>query len=273
MKSRIIKSLLIWLGLSPVILLSLAPFIVMFSTAVKPRTELFAGTWFPSKIQWVNFVDMWDKTGFGPALSNSLYISTVATVLTLLVTISAGYALSRYRFKGRDFFRRFLLVSQMLSPIVLVLGLFRLLVWVGVLNSVNAVAVVYVGFNAAFAVWMLESYFSTISKDIEEAAWMEGASAMQAMWRIFLPLALPAIVVTALFTFVNSWNEFVIALTMLRSDETYTLPIKIVSLSARYEVLWHHIMAATLLATVPVAIIFAWLQKYMLQGLTAGAVK
>jgi multiple sugar transport system permease protein len=268
------KSLLIWLMLIPVFAVTLFPFLVMAMTAIRPQQEVFDGGWLPTRLEWFNFIEMWHATGFGSALWNSLYISTLATVLALMISIPAGYALSRFRFAGRSAFRRFLLVTQMLSPIVLVLGLFRIMVLFGVLNDTNVVALLYAGFNTAFSVWMLESYFSTIPRDLEEAAYMEGASPFTALRRVFLPLALPAVTVTALFTFVNSWNEFVIALTMLRSSENYTLPIQILSIvSGRYSVDWHLVMAAALCATLPVAVLFAWMQRYMLRGLTAGAVK
>ncbi|MEO6013701.1 MAG: carbohydrate ABC transporter permease [Devosia sp.] len=268
------KSLLIWLALLPLIALSLLPFAVMFLTAVKPKTEMFDPSWFPSHFEWSNFVLMWQETGFGRALWNSLYISTLATAISVLVAIPAGYALSRYRFRGRSFFQNFLLVSQMLSPIVLVLGLFRLMVLMGVLGRPEALAFLYAGFNIAFSIWMLESYFATIPRDLEESAWMEGSSALTAIRRVFLPLALPAIAVTALFTFINSWNEFALALTMLRDDASYTLPVLILSLvMGRYGVDWHYVMAAALVATVPIAVILAWTQNFMVQGMTAGAVK
>jgi multiple sugar transport system permease protein len=190
------------------------------------------------------------------------------------VSIPAAYALSRFAFVGKGFVQQFLLVTQMLSPIVLVIGLFRLLVALNLLDNLNSVVFVYATFNIAFSVWMLQSYFSTIPKDLEEAAWMEGATPWQALRKVFLPLALPAMVVTAIFSFINAWNEFVIALTMLRNQSSYTLPIQVFSLVAgRYTVEWHHVMAAAFVATVPVAIVFAWLQRYMVRGLALGAVK
>lgn len=272
--NKLAKSVLIWLCMAPIFAVTLFPFLVMGMTAIRPQREVFSDGWLPSEFAWHNFVEMWHATGFGKALWNSLYISTLATVLALAIAVPAAYALSRYRFVGRNAFRRFLLVTQMLSPIVLVLGLFRILVLFGVLDDQNVVALLYAAFNTAFAVWMLESYFSTIPRDLEKAAWMEGASSFTTMRRVFLPLALPAIAVTALFTFVNSWNEFVLALTLLRSEENYTLPIQILSIvSGRYAVEWHLVMAATLCATLPIAILFAWMQRYMLRGLTAGAVK
>ena len=272
--SKLKRSILSWLVLSPLVVVILFPFAVMLITALKPATEVLRPTWWPGEFRFVNFVEMWSATNFGPALLNSLYVSVGATVAAILVSIPAAYALSRYRFAGRGAFRQFLLISQMLSPIVLVLGLFRLVVALGLLDNINSIVFVYTAFNVAFSVWMLQSYFNTIPKDLEEAAWMEGAGRAQTLLKVFLPLAVPAITVTAIFTFINSWNEFVIALTMLRRQESYTLPIQIFSLVAgRYTIEWHHVMAAAFAATIPVAIVFAWLQRYLVRGLALGAVK
>ena len=179
---------------------------------------------------------------FGPALLNSVYVAVLSTLVTFAVSIPAAYAMSRYKFRGQRFFRQFLLVSQMLSPILLVIGLFKLIIWLGILDNINSIIFVYAAFNIAFTAWMLQRYFATIPVDLEEAAWIEGASRFKTLRFIFLPLAIPALAVTAIFTFINSWNEFVIALTMLRQQENYTLPIQIFSLVAgRYTIEWHHV--------------------------------
>lgn len=268
------RSIWSWIALAPLVVLVLFPYAVMFLTAVKPGTEVLRPNWVPSEFRWQNFITMWEATNFGPALWNSIYVATLSTIIALIAAIPAAYAMSRYRFAGKGAFQQFLLVSQMLSPIILVIGLFRLVVWLGLVDSTNSVVVVYAAFGIAFSVWMLQSYFATIPRDLEEAAWIEGASPWQALVRVFLPLALPAMVVTALFTFINAWNEFVIALTMLRTQDSYTLPIQVFSLVAgRYTVEWHHVMAATFAATVPVAVVFAWLQRYLVRGLALGAVK
>ena len=272
--SKLARSVVYWLLLSPLVVLILFPFAVMFVTAIKPATEVLDPSWWPTAPRWANFVEMWQATGFGAALLNSLYVSGLTTAATVVISIPAAYALSRYRFAGRGAFRRFLLVSQMLSPIVLVIGLFRLVAALGLIDNLHAVAAVYAAFNIAFSVWMLQSYFATIPKDLEEAAWIERASPFQTLVRVFLPLAVPATVVTAIFTFINAWNEFVVALTMLRQQSAYTLPIQIFSLVAgRYTVEWHYVMAAALVATLPVAVLFAWLQRYLVRGLALGAVK
>ena len=276
MSPRARKSLLYWLILSPLVVVILFPYAVMVFTAVKPRDEIFAypPRWLPSEVELSNFVEMWGAVGFGPALANSLYVSVAATALCLGIAIPAAYAVSRFRFKGRGLYRQFLLVTQMLSPIVLVIGIFRLMAWLGLVNQLNSLVLAYGAFTLAFAVWMLQSYFATIPVELEEAAWIDGCSRPQALARIFVPLATPAVAVTAILTFIFAWNEFVLALTLLRSDDRFTLPLKVFSLvGGRYSVEWDHVMAATFLATVPVAIVFAWLQRYLVQGLALGAVK
>jgi multiple sugar transport system permease protein len=276
MEKPVRKSLLMWLLLSPLVIVILFPFAVMVSTAVKPRVEvlMYPPSWLPSEIRLQNFADMWEATRLGPAVLNSLVVSIVATVLCLLVAIPAAYAAARMEFTGRKLFRQFLLVTQMLSPIVLVLGIFRLMAKMGFVDQLPALVLAYVAFNLAFSVWMLQAYFQTIPKELEEAATLDGASTVQRLRLIFLPLAAPAIGITAVFIFIYCWNEFVLAMTLLRSPEKSTLTLQTFSLvGGRYQVEWDHVMAATLVASVPVAVIFALLQRSLVSGLTVGAVK
>lgn len=279
--SRTKRSILSWLVLSPLIGITLLPFAVMISTALKPHEEVLAypPTWFPKRIAWENFIDMWDTVGFGQAAFNSVLIAVTATVLALIIAVPAAYAMSRLPMKGRGAYRQFLLVTQMLSPILLVLGLFRMAAAIPLGEGTMAdtrlgVIIVYATYHLAFAVWMLASYFATIPADLEEAAWIDGATRGRAVLSVFLPLALPAIAVTGIVTFVASWNEFTVALTLLRDPSRLTLPLKVVNLVAgRYAVEWNQVMAATLLATLPVAVLFSLLQRYLVTGLTLGAVK
>ena len=276
MENPVRKSILMWLCLSPLVILILFPFAVMISTAVKPRVEvlMYPPSWFPSEIRLQNFVDMWQATRLGPAVLNSLIVSIAATVLCLLVAIPAAYAAARMEFTGRKLFRQFLLVTQMLSPIVLVLGIFRLMAKMGMVDKLPALVLAYVAFNLAFSVWMLQAYFQTIPRELEEAAKLDGASAFQRLRLVFLPLATPAIGITAVFVFIYCWNEFVLAMTLLRSPEHNTLTFQVFSLvGGRYQIQWEQVMAATLVASLPVAVIFAVLQRYLVSGLTVGAVK
>lgn len=280
-KSKLRTSIICWLVLSPLAVIILFPFAVMFLTAVKPAEEVFVypARWLPSVFKWSNFADMWEATKFGVALKNSLYVSISSTLLAIAVSIPAAYAMARFPFRGKGLYRQFLLVTQMLSPILLVIGLFRLAAMIhwGEGNLVDkhiSVIVAYAAFNIAFAVWMMSSYFATIPKDLEESAWLEGCGRPRAVWKVFLPLAVPAMTVTAIFTFINAWNEFAVVYTLIRSDANKTLTVQITDLVAgRYTVEWHQVMAATLLATLPVSVLFAWLQRYLVKGLALGAVK
>jgi len=270
------RSILFWLVLGPFAVVALFPYAVMLSTALKPGDEIFVfpPTWLPTRLAFENFVEMWSATGFGTALVNSLLIATAGTVLSLLVAIPAAYALARLRWHGQGLYRQFLLVAQMLSPIVLVIGIFRLMAAMGLVDSQWALVLAYAAFNLAFATWMMSSYFRTIPKEIEEAAWIDGATRLQSLVRVFLPLALPALAVTGIFTFINCWNEFVLALTVLRSNEKYPLTLQIFTLvGGAYKINWHHVMAATFAATVPVAVVFALLQRALVRGLSLGSVK
>jgi multiple sugar transport system permease protein len=281
MRAKLIRSLWSWFALAPLLVLTLLPFAVMLSTALKPHDEVIAypPRWLPSRLDWHNFVDMWTAVDFGAGALNSLLVSIGGTIVTLLVSIPAAYATSRLAFRGRGAYAQFLLVTQMLSPILLVLGIFRMAASIHIgdatlVDSRAGLVVIYAAFQLAFAVWMLAAYFATIPPELEEAAWIDGATRIQAMLRIFMPLAVPAIAVTGIVTYVACWNEFPIALTMLSSPSRLTLPLKVVNLVAgRYSVEWNQVMAATLLATIPVAIVFSALQRYLVQGLTLGAVK
>jgi multiple sugar transport system permease protein len=270
------RSLLIWLVLSPLLVIILFPFAVMLFTALKPRAEVFSypPRWLPSELHWQNFVEMWQATDFGTALLNSTLISLGSTFLVLMLSVPAAYAMARTNFAAKQPFRQFLLATQMLSPILVVLGIFHLVVSIGLVDNKFALVLIYAAFNVAFAVWMLQSYFASIPVELEEAALIDGCTRWRAIVSIFVPLAAPAMVVTSIFTFINSWNEFVVALTLLRSQNNFTLPLRIFSLvGGRYTVEWQQVMAATLLATLPVAIVFSWLQRYLVRGLTVGAVK
>jgi multiple sugar transport system permease protein len=270
------RSMLIWLVLSPLLVIILFPFAVMLFTALKPRAEVFSypPRWLPTELHWQNFVEMWQATDFGTALWNSTLISLGSTLVVLILSVPAAYAMARTNFAAKQPFRQFLLATQMLSPILVVLGIFHLVVSIGLVDNKFALVLIYAAFNIAFAVWMLQSYFASIPVELEEAALIDGCTRWRAIVSIFVPLAAPAMVVTSIFTFINSWNEFVVALTLLRSQSNFTLPLRIFSLvGGRYTVEWQQVMAATLLATLPVAIVFSWLQRYLVRGLTVGAVK
>ncbi|WP_273689324.1 carbohydrate ABC transporter permease [Ketogulonicigenium vulgare] len=269
-------SALTWLLLAPLVVANLFPFAVMISTALTPGDVVLSGQtrWVPVRLAWNNFTEMWVTTGFGQALANSMMVAVMTTLLTILVSVPAAYAMSRMPFKGMTGFRIFMLVTQMFSPVVLVIGLFTLMVQMRMLDSLPVLAVLYCCFHIAVAIWMLQSYFASIPIELEHAAWLEGASKFHTLRTVFMPLAAPATAVVALFTFIGAWNEYALALALLRSAENYTLPLRISALSGgRYQIEWHYVMAATFVATIPVSVIFIWLQRHLISGLAGGAVK
>jgi multiple sugar transport system permease protein len=274
--ARVRKSLIYWLLLSPLLTMVLLPYAVMISTALKPPDELFEfpPRWLPRHIDFSGFVTIWAKIDFGHALLNSIYVSVGATLLTLVFAVPAAYAMARYRLPGNRSLNLFLLLSQMISPVVLIIGIFRMMSAGGLVDNLWSLVFANAGFSASFAVWMLQSYFKTIPKEIEEAALVDGASWFSSLWRVFLPLAAPAIGVSAIFTFIAAWTDFVLAFTLLRSQDKLTATMKVFYLvSGSYHVNWNEVMAATLVATLPITIIFVLLQNRIVGGLTVGAVK
>ncbi len=274
--TRARKTFVFWLLLSPLLILILLPYAVMLSTALKPPAEvfIFPPRWLPDNIDLSNFTVIWAKIDFGRALLNSLYVSVGATVLTLALAIPAAFAMARYTLPAKGLLRLFLLLTQMISPVVLIIGIFRMMAAQGLINDHRSLILTYSGFSVAFAVWMLQSYFETIPREIEEAAYIDGASWFASLRYIFLPLAMPGIGVTATFTFITAWTDFILAFTLLRSPDKLTATMKLFYLvSGTYHVDWNEVMAATLVTTVPIAVIFILLQKQIVGGLAIGAVK
>ncbi len=270
------KSVLYWVILSPLVAVILFPFAVMLSTAMKPADEVyhFPPVWLPTRLAWSNFSEMWQSISFGRALWNTVLVSAASGIVCILLAIPVAYALSRLRFRGEGLLRRFLLLSQMLPPIVLIIGLFRLMAAVGLIDQLWSLVLTYAAFNLAFTVWMLQSYFDTIPIELEEAARIDGAHWLQRMLFVVLPLALPALGVTFIFGFVTAWNEFVLALTFLRSPEKLTLTLRIfLMLNGAYHVDWQLVMAAAIATTIPAALMFSLVQRTLVRGLALGAIK
>lgn len=248
----------------------------MISTSLKPGTEIFVfpPSWFPEVVAWVNYADMLEETRFFEAAFNSIYVSVVTLFTTLIVSMPAAYFLSRYHFSHKGLYLGFLIFTQMISPVVLVIGIFRLMAYFNLVDSREALGVIYAAFGLAFCIWMLKNYFESVPFEIEQASFLEGSSKVKTFRKIFFPLALPSIAVSGMFSFVNSWNEFILALTLLRNNENYTITLKVFSLvGGRYTVDWNYVMGATLFASIPVAIIFSYLQKFLIGGLSVGSLK
>jgi multiple sugar transport system permease protein len=255
--------------------LFLAPYLEMLITALKPHDELFRipADYLPTNFEWDNFIKVWQEAPVADYLKSSLVIAGCATIVALIVSLPAAYYTARNRYRGRTAFLLLVLVTQMFAPTALVIGLYREFVTFGLVNSYLALIIVNAAFNLAFSIWIMSGYISTIPVELEEAAMIDGCSRLMALRRIILPLALPGIVTAVIFTFIAAWNEFVIALTLTSSPDVQPLTVGVTVFIGQYEVQWHYLFAASLVAVVPVVILFILIERWLVGGLTAGSVK
>lgn len=256
-------------------LIFLGPYVEMMITSVKSKSEILSipTTYLPQHWTWSNYITIWKQLPLAQYLRTSIVVSLSATLLVLLLAVPAAYYVGRNKFKGRSSFLLLVLVTQMFSPTSLVIGIFREVIKFHLVNTWMALILVYAAFNMAFSIWILSSFFASIPIEIEEAAWIDGASRLQALLRVILPIALPGLITAFIFTFISAWNEFVIALTIESSPAHQPLTVGLESLIGQYQVQWQYLFAGSLIAIVPVVILFALIEKWLVSGLTAGSVK
>lgn len=234
---------------------------------------------FPTEVSIENFaavVGTTDATGawlFGRQLLNSLVVSGVTAAFGVALACTAGYALSRWNFPGRDRMMGAFLLTQMFPGVVMAIPLYLLLDALNLLDSLSGLVLVYSTTTVPFATWNLKGYFDTIPRDLEEAAMLDGASRWVTFTRVILPLARPAIVVTALFAFMTAWNEFILAATLMGDERAYTLPVVLNGYVGEFGAEWGKFAAGALLVSLPVTALFFVLQRHLVEGLTAGGVK
>ena len=228
----------------------------------------------PAHFSVKNFVDVMTEQPFGRWLLNSVLVSVMTTLLGVFLACTAAYAFSRFRFPGRDSGMLAFLVSQMFPGTLMLIPLFIIIVkWLGLGNNFWGLVIVYATTAIPFCVWMLKGYFDTIPIDIEESARIDGASPQVIFIRIILPLAKPAIAITALFSFMTAWNEFILASVFLEAESMYTAPVGLRFFVGGFTSQWGFFAAGSVIVSLPVVILFLYLQKYLVSGLTAGSVK
>jgi len=210
---------------------------------------------------------------FGRQLFNSLLVAGITSIVGIVLATTAGYAMSRWAFPGRDAGLRVFLITQMFPGVVMAIPLYILLDEMGMLDSLVGLSLVYATTAIPFCTWNMKGYFDTIPIELEEAAWMDGADRWTIFWTIVLPLARPALVVTGLFSFMTAWNEFILAATFMNKETSFTLPVVLQSYVGDYGTEWGHFAAGAVLVSIPVMLLFFALQKHLVAGLTAGSVK
>jgi multiple sugar transport system permease protein len=267
----------LWTGLAIMTLFAMGPFLWALSASLKTRLELYATpiTYIPTAPTFRNYVEAWTSrlTPFSIFFANSLWVSSVTMVATIVISTSAGYALARFRFVGKNTLMLVFLATQMFPAVLLIPPLLSQWYALGLIDTYQALIYSNFSFTVPFTVWMLVGYFESIPRELEESAMIDGSTRLGAMVRIIVPLAAPGIAVTAIFAFVSSWSELLFATTFTSSTDMRTLSAGLLYMAGQYEVQWGQLCAGVVISTMPVAVLFTFLQKHLIKGLTAGALK
>ncbi|MEU7692143.1 carbohydrate ABC transporter permease [Microbispora hainanensis] len=268
-----------WAGLGLLGLFTLTPLYVMLTSAIKPLQDVQGDFhWIPTTITLRPFSDMWRTVPLARYFANSLIVASVAALVSVLIAIFAAYAISRFRFPGRRIFSVTVLSTQMFPGILFLLPLFMIYVNLGTAIGVELYAsrtgliITYLTFSLPFSIWMLAGYFDSIPTALDEAAQVDGSGPIGALLRVVLPAATPGIVAVAIYAFMTAWGEVLFA-SVMTDESSRTLAVGLQGYATENDVYWNQIMAASLVVSVPVVAGFLLLQRYLVQGLTAGAVK
>lgn len=258
-----------------IVVVSIFPFYYAILTSFKSGTDLFRVSYWPTSFSIENYLSVLTTGSFPRNLLNSIFVASVTVLAALFLAITASFALSRVRFRGRGLLLMTILAVSMFPQIAVLAGLFEVIRFLGIYNTPWALIFSYTIFTLPFTVWVLTTFMRDLPIEIEEAAIVDGATPWIIIWRVFLPLLWPALVTTGLLAFIAAWNEFLFALTFTSSNNTRTVPVAIALLSggSQYEIPWGNIMAASVIVTVPLVVLVLIFQRKIISGLTAGGVK
>jgi len=272
---KLATRILLYFSVAVICVIILYPYFVMTTTALKTRGEIFDpnGSVFPAVPVWSNFVDIWVKAPMAKYLLNSVLVASGSTLIAMICGIPAAYALARMKFKGQTAFLGFIIVSQMFAPVVLLIGIYKVMQILSMTNSLIGLIFINAAFNQAFTIWLLRGTFMSISAEMEQAATIDGCNRIQAMFKVLLPVAAPGIVTTLIFIFINAWNEYTVALCLISTDTIKPLTVGINIFNGYNMIEWQYLFAASIFAIIPVVILFMSIEKNLTSGLTAGGVK
>lgn len=272
---KLTKTALFYLLVVVIVVVSVFPFYYAILTSFKSGTDLFRITYWPTSFSLQNYQSVLNTGSFPRNLLNSVFIASVTVLLALFLAVTASFALSRVRFRGRSLLLMTILAVSMFPQIAVLAGLFEVIRFLGIYNTPWALIFSYTIFTLPFTVWVLTTFMRELPVEIEEAAIVDGATPWVIITRVFMPLMWPALVTTGLLAFIGAWNEFLFALTFTSSNDTRTVPVAIALLSggSQYEIPWGAIMAASVIVTVPLVVLVLIFQRKIVSGLTAGGVK
>lgn len=270
-----VGQLAFWSLMAVIVLYSVFPFYWAIVSSLKEGSALFSVEFWPEKLTFDNYINVFHQQPFGRNILNSILVSLSAVILCLFLSVTAAYALGRVHFKGRGLLLLIILSVSMFPQVAVLSGMFELISWLGLYNSRTGLVLSYMLFTLPFTVWILTTFMRELPKELEEAAIVDGASPWVIISKVFLPLLGPVFATTGLLAFIAAWNEFLFALTFTLTNEMRTVPVAISLMSgnSQHELPWGSLMAASVIVTVPLIILVLIFQKRIVSGLTAGAVK
>ncbi len=261
---------LLWL-----VIYCLFPLGWMISTSFKPTEDTYVipPLWIPPHPTLSSYETILGIQNFPRYFFNSAVVSLATTILALIFACLAGYGFSRFRFRGSRLLMVFTLITQMFPGILLVIPYFAVMNSLGLFNTYPALVIAYTSFSLPFCIWMLKGFFDSIPAELDEAAMIDGCGRFSAFLRVILPLSAPGLAATAIFSFLIAWNEFLFAVALTSTPDMSLVTVGIVSNIGQFRIAWNDLMAAAVLATIPTITLYTFLERYLVQGLTAGAVK
>lgn len=256
-------------------LISGFPLLRILAVSLRPGDRLFATEFelIPHDATWANYVEVFTNTNFFTWLLNSVVVTLLTAMIGVSLASTAAYALSRYRFPGRTQMLVFLMATQMIPVVVLLLPLYFMLKKLGLVDTFAGVVAAYSVTTLPFCVWLLKGYFDTVPRSLEEAAQVDGLTEVGSFWRIVLPLSTPSLAIAMLYSVTQAWNEYIVARVILQSSELYTWPLGLFELQGDFSARWGLFAAASMAVSVPVVTVFLYSSRWLLSGLTLGGVK
>jgi len=270
-----VKTALIYLVLVVVTIATVYPIVQIFGVSLRPANQLYSTSLriVPENASFVSYRTVLFEKDFFTWLRNSLIVALAVSILGVALASTAGYAFSRFRFKGKRLGLIAILVTQMFPATMLLLPLYVLMKRLGLIDSLVGITIAYTATALPFCIWTMRGYYDTIPRDLEEAAIIDGSTPLGAFLRITLPLSAPALVITGLFSFMSGWSEFMVARVIINRQELYTLPLGLESLSSTFQTEWANYAAGSIIVCIPVVVLFLLLSRFLISGLTLGGVK